>query len=488
MPASARRSVYFIETYCADSNGHRNTLKLEIAMSIQKRRSARSGRAPLPSPGRPQVAGRDEQSRFWRGITAGLSSEDAALEAGVSQPVGTRLFRKAGGMPPAMFRFSAKPLSRRYLSLAEREEIALLKVQGHSMRGIGRRLGRSASTISRELRRNAATRSGGLEYRATTAQWHADRSACRPKLTKLALNKTLRTYVEERLAGVVVAPSGAPVPGPVVPWKGRRHGPRKNRRWAKAWSPEQIARRLPIDFPDDNTMRISHEAIYQALFVQGRGALRRELTACLRTGRVLRVPRARVRRRGKGFVSPEIMISQRPAEAADRAVPGHWEGDLILGLASSAIGTLVERTTRFTMLLHLPRLVGHGEVLRIKNGPALAGHGAQAVRDAITRSIITLPEELRRSLTWDQGAEMAQHDRLKIDAGVQVYFCDPQSPWQRGTNENTNGLLRQYFPKGTDLSVHSADEVTAVAAALNARPRKALGWKTPAEALDEWLP
>ena len=200
------------------------------------------------------MAGRDEQSRFWRGITAGLSSEDAALEAGVSQPVGTRLFRKAGGMPPAMFRFSAKPLSRRYLSLAEREEIALLKVQGHSMRGIGRRLGRSASTISRELRRNAATRSGGLEYRATTAQWHADRSACRPKLTKLALNKTLRTYVEERLAGVVVAPSGAPVPGPVVPWKGRRHGPRKNRRWAKAWSPEQIARRLPIDFPDDNTM------------------------------------------------------------------------------------------------------------------------------------------------------------------------------------------------------------------------------------------
>jgi IS30 family transposase len=300
--------------------------------------------------------------------------------------------------------------------------------------------------------------------------------ACRPiglsAETDQTLNKTLRTYVEERLAGVVVAPSGAPVPGPVVPWKDRRHGPRKNRRWAKAWSPEQIARRLPIDFPDDNTMRISHEAIYQALFIQGRGALRRELTACLRTGRVLRVPRARVRRRGKGFVSPEIMISQRPAEAADRAVPGHWEGDLILGLASSAIGTLVERTTRFTMLLHLPRLVGHGEVLRIKNGPALAGHGAEAVRDAITRSIITLPEELRRSLTWDQGAEMAEHDRLKIDAGVQVYFCDPQSPWQRGTNENTNGLLRQYFPKGTDLSVHSADEITAVAAALNARPRK----------------
>ena len=456
-------------------------------MSIRKRRSARSGRAALPSPGRPPVAGRDEQNRFWRAIAAGLSSEDAALEAGVSQPVGTRWFRKAGGMPPAKFRSSAKPLSGRYLSLVEREEIALLRVQGHSMQEIGRRLGRAASTISRELRRNAATRGGGLEYRATTAQWHADRSARRPKPTKLALNAALRSYVEERLAGGVVAPSGAAVPGPAVPWKGRRHGPRKDRRWARAWSPEQIARRLPVDFPDDETMRIGHEAIYQALFVQSRGALRRELTACLRTGRVLRVPRARVPRRGKGFVSPEVMIGQRPAEAAGRAVPGHWEGDLILGLGSSATGTLVERTTRFTMLLHLPRLAGHGDAPRRKNGPALAGHGAEAVRDAITRTVITLPEELRRSLTWDQGAEMARHDRLRIDAAVQVYFCDPRSPWQRGTNENTNGLLRQYFPKGTDLCVHSAEELAAVAAALNARPRKTLAWKTPAEALDEWL-
>jgi IS30 family transposase len=451
------------------------------------RRSDRCGRAPLSSPGRPSTAGRDERRRFWAAITAGMASEDAAVEAGIAPAVGTRWFRKAGGMPPAIFGLSAKPLSGRYLSFAEREEIALLRAQGYSMQEVARRIGRTASTISRELRRNAATRSGGLEYRATTAQWHAERAARRPKQAKLALNAALRTYVEERLAGAIVAASGSPVRGPAVSWKGRRHGPRKDRRWANAWSPEQIARRLPVEFPDDETMRISHEAIYQALFVQGRGALRRELTACLRTGRALRVPRARTRGRGKSFISPEIMISQRPAEAADRAVPGHWEGDLILGLSSSAIGTLVERMTRFTLLLHLPRMTGHGHEVRVKNGPALAGHGAEAVRDAITRTIFTLPEQLRRSLTWDQGAEMAQHARLKIDAGLQIYFCDPHSPWQRGTNENTNGLLRQYFPKGTDLSMHSAMEIAAVAAALNSRPRKTLDWKTPAEALDQLL-
>jgi IS30 family transposase len=281
-------------------------------------------------------------------------------------------------------------------------EIALLRVQGLSKREIGRHLGRSASTISRELRRDAATRSGGLEYRASTAQWHADRSSWRPKVAKLALNPALRLYVDDRLAGTVAAPDGVVVPGPAIPWSGRRHGQRKDRRWGKAWSPEQIARRLAADFPNDETMRISHEAIYQALFIQGRGALRRELTACLRTGRALRTPRARVGQWGKGFVSSEIMISQRPAEADDRAVPGHWEGDLILGLGSSAIGTLVERTTRFTMLLHLPRLDGHDAAPRAKNGPALAGHGAEAVRNAITRTIVTLPQELRRSLTWDR--------------------------------------------------------------------------------------
>jgi len=234
-------------------------------------------------------------------------------------------------------------------------------------------------------------------------------------------------------------------------------------------------------------MRISHEAIYQALYVQGRGALRRELSACLRTGRALRVPRARTRQRGKNFITPEVMISQRPAEVADRAVPGHWEGDLILGLNSSAIGTLVERTTRFTMLLHLPPMRGHRSGANGKNGPALAGHGAEAVRDAIATKIVVLPEQLRKSLTWDQGAELAQHAQLRIEAGLAIYFCDPRSPWQRGSNENTNGLLRQYFPKGTDIRRYSERELDAVAATLNSRPRKTLNWKTPAEALDELL-
>lgn len=263
-------------------------------------------------------------------------------------------------MPPAKFRHSAKPLSGRYLSLAEREEIALLLVQGHGVCKIARRLSRATSTVSREIRRNAATRSGNFEYRTTSAQWHADRAARRPKITKLAANSALSRWVEERLNGGIAKPGDLPATGPSVSWKGRRRGPRQNRRWSKAWSPEQIARRLPIDFPDDDSMRISHEAIYQALFVQSRGALRRDLIACLRSEGALRVPRASVGQRGKGFVSSEIMISERPAEAEDRAVPGRWEGDLILGLGSSAIGTLVERTTRFTMLLHLPRMEGHG--------------------------------------------------------------------------------------------------------------------------------
>ena len=453
-------------------------------MSVVKRREAvRVMRGQLWSPGRPSKARREDRVRFWEAIAGGVSSEDAAAGAGVSPAVGSRWFRQAGGMPP----ISLGSVSGRYLSFTEREEIAIFCAQGVGVREIGRRLGRCASTISRELRRNAATRSRGVVYRATTAQWHAERRASRPKVAKLAANDELREYVQDRLGGQIARPDGELVPGPQVRWTGRRHGRRADRRWATSWSPEQISRRLRIDFPDNESMRISHEAIYQALYVQGRGALKRELVACLRTGRALRVPRARTRQRRRTFVSPEIMISQRPAEADDRAVPGHWEGDLIIGLRSSAIGTLVERTTRFTMLLHLPPMPGHGKQQRVHNGPPLAGHGAQAVRDAIAASIITLPQQLRKSLTWDQGVEMAQHAQLRTEANLDIYFCDPQSPWQRGTNENTNGLLRQYFPKGTDLHRHSRNDLDAVAAALNSRPRKTLGWRTPAEALNEYL-
>ncbi len=401
----------------------------------------------------------------------------------MSLAVGARWFRHAGGMPP----ISLSPLSGRYLSFAEREEIALLHAQLVGVRAIARRLGRSPSTISRELRRNASTRTYRLEYRASTAQWHAERRASRPKVSKLAANEQLREYVQDRLAGSITRPDGELVPGPEVRWIGRRHGRRQDRRWAKSWSPEQISNRLRVEHPHDGSMRISHEAIYQALYVQGRGVLRRELVSCLRTGRALRVPRARSRQRRDGFITPEVMISARPAEVADRAVPGHWEGDLIIGLNRSAIGTLVERTTRFTMLLHLPRMEGYGAEPRVKNGPALAGYGAEAVRDAIASTITTLPAQLRRSLTWDRGKEMAKHAELRIGSGLAVYFCDPHSPWQRGTNENTNGLLRQYFPKGTDLSKHNADDLEAVALALNTRPRKTLDWRTPAEALNDHL-
>jgi len=440
-------------------------------------------RGKMRSPGRPPGWQRDQVQRFWVEIAKGVASEGAAVSVGVASAVGSRWFREAGGMRP----ISLAPLSGRYLSLTEREEIAILKAQGCGVREIARQVRRSPSTISRELRRNAATRPGSSGYRAITAQWHADRRARRPKVAKLAASEALRSYVQDRLAGLITRLDGTAVPGPTVRFIGRRHGRRQDRRWAKSWSPEQISNRLRVDFPDDETMSISHEAIYQALYVQGRGALRRELVACLRTGRALRVPRARTKGRGKKFVTPDIMISERPAEAADRAVPGHWEGDLIVGLDSSAIGTLVERTTRFTLLLHLPRMEGHANEPRVKNGPPLAGHGAEAVRDAIAESIGTLPEILRRSLTWDQGAEMAQHAQLRIDAGLDIYFCDPHSPWQRGTNENTNGLLRQYFPKGTDLARHSREDLAAVALALNMRPRKTLDWKTPAEALDELL-
>ena len=287
--------------------------------------------------------------------------------------------------------------SGRYLSFAEREEIAVLKAQCHGVREIARRVGRDASTISRELRRNAATRASQRGYRASVAQWKAEQAAKRPKTAKLAENDRLRDYVQDRLSGSVRHLDGTEVPGPDVPaWQGRNKPHRKDRRWAAAWSPEQISHRLRVEFPEDEAMRISHEAIYQALYVQGRGALRRELTTCLRTGRALRVPRARTRGRGKKFITAEVMISQRPAEAEDRAVPGHWEGDLIIGLNKSAIGTLVERTTRFTMLLHLPPMEGFGTIERVKNGPPLAGHGAEAVRDAIAAKITALPDSSAR--------------------------------------------------------------------------------------------
>lgn len=449
----------------------------------RQQRATWAMRGKLRSPGHPPGWRREHVEGFWIEIANGATSENAAASVGLSSPVGSRWFREAGGMRP----ISLAPLSDRYLSFAEREEIAILKAKGCGVREIARQLRRAPSTISREVRRNAATRPDSSGYRAVNAQWHSDRRGKRPKVAKLAANEALRTYVQDRLSGLITRPDGTEVAGPTVRFIGRRHGPRQDRRWAKSWSPEQISNRLRVDFPDDETMRISHEAIYQALFIQGRGALRRELVACLRTGRALRVPRARTKGRGKKFVTPEVMISERPAEVEDRAVPGHWEGDLIIGLNKSAIGTLVERTSRFTMLLHLPPMEGHGEKPRVKNGPPLAGHGAEAVRDAIAATIGTLPDQLRRSLTWDQGAEMAQHAQLRIDTDLAIYFCDPHSPWQRGTNENTNGLLRQYFPKGTDLSRHSPDDLAAVAAALNGRPRKTLGWKTPAETLDELL-
>jgi IS30 family transposase len=445
-------------------------------MARRNRVLDRAAAAGTRSGGRPPAGRREHRVRFWEAIARGASSENAAVEAGVLPSIGVRWFRKGGGMPP----LTLAPVSGRYLSFTEREEIAVLVARGCGVREIARALGRAPSTISRELQRNAAVGSGRLEYRASTAQTHADRRARRPKPAKLAVNPQLRAYVQDRLAGAVQRPDGS-VAGPRVGWRGRRHGPRKDRRWGQCWSPEQIAGRLRVDFPDDESMRVSHEAIYQSLYVQGRGALRRELTACLRTGRALRAPRNRTSRGNRSFVTDELLISERPAEVEDRALPGHWEGDLILGTDRSAIGTLVERSSRFTMLLHLPPINADSPTTKS------TGAGAAAVRDAIAGTITTLPEQLRRSLTWDQGIEMAQHVQLRLDTGLQIYFCDPRSPWQRGTNENTNGLLRQYFPRGTDLARHSAEELVAVAAALNGRPRKTLGWRTPAEVLTEYL-
>jgi len=380
--------------------------------------------------GRP-AAPRALQVQFWEGIRSGLGVQVAGAAAGVGPVKAFAWFRQAGGVKSN----GPRPASGRYLSVGEREEIAVGLAAGESQRSIAARLRRSPSTICREVRRNSRGRG---QYRALAAQGHAQHRAARPKAAKLAGNEELRMLVQARLK--------------------------------QRWSPEQISVMLRRQFPGRPEMQVSHETIYQSIYVQGRGALRRELASCLRTGRALRKPRRKDGER-RGKIPGMVMISERPAEAADRAVPGHWEGDLIAGTRSkSAIGTLVERSTRFVLLLHLP-----------------SGHGADQVAAAMTEAMATLPAALRRSLTWDQGSEMTNHAQIAAATDLEIYFCDPHSPWQRGSNENTNGLLRQYFPKGTDLSVHSREDLDRVAAELNARPRKTLGWKTPAEALDEVL-
>jgi IS30 family transposase len=437
----------------------------------------------MRSPGAPSLR-REVGRQFWAQIATEITSGKAAEAVGVSPVVGTRWFRRRGGMPLMM----AKPMSSRYLSFAEREEIGVLRAQAVGVRAIARRLGRSPSTVSREVKRNAATRGGKLEYRASVVQWKAELVAKRPKPAKLVTNPRLRDYIQQHLEGTIHDARGRVVDGPrQAPFIGRNKPHRGDRRWVNGWSPEQIANRLRVDFPEDPSMRISHEAIYQALYIQGRGALRRELVSYLRTGRALRTPRARAQPKAWAHLSEEVMIASRPAEAEDRAVPGHWEGDLTIGLDRSAIGTLVERSSRFTMLVHLPRETGYELTPRTKYGPALAGYGARTMANALKRTVAKLPASLWHSLTWDRGKELSDHARFTIESGVKVYFADPRSPWQRGTNENTNGLLRQYFPKGTDLSRWTEEELEAVALAFNNRPRKTLGWKSPAEALDERL-
>jgi transposase, IS30 family len=386
--------------------------------------------AAVKKNGRP-AAPRALQVLFWEGVRSGLGVQEAGAAAGVGPVKAFAWFKQAGGVKSN----GPRAGTGRYLSAGEREEIAVGLAAGDSLREIAERLGRSPSTISREIGRNSR---GRASYRALAAQGHAQHRAARPKTAKLAGNAELREQVQAKLE--------------------------------EFWSPEQVSMWLKAQFPGRPEMQVSHETIYQSLYVQGRGALRRELAACLRTGRALRKPRRREGER-RGKIPGMVMISERPAEVADRAVPGHWEGDLILGAGNkSAIGTLVERSTRFVLLLHLPD-----------------GHGAAQVAEAMTQAMAAMPAALRRSLTWDQGSEMTNHAQVAAATDLEIFFCDPHSPWQRGSNENTNGLLRQYFPKGTGLSVHSREHLEEVAAELNARPRKTLGWKTPAEALDEVL-
>jgi IS30 family transposase len=389
------------------------------------------------------------ENRFWELIYAGATYVEAERVSGLGRGGAGRLLRCTGGVRPRLVVVvGVDPENRtRCLVECEREHIALRWACGAGVREIARELARHPSTISREISRNGFTRSGyrpdgrprgRWQYRPLLAQAKAERRRRRPKLRRLALLPALAEQVQTLLD--------------------------------KRWSPRQIAMMLRREHPDDPEMWVSHETIYQALYVQGRGGLRRELHKRLRTGRALRKPRASTRR--AHLVIPEpISISDRPAEAADRAVPGHWEGDLILGKNNaSAIGTLVERTTRYCLLLHLPD-----------------GHNAEAVRDAMVSAISKLPAHLWRSLTWDRGSEMTRHREITIATGLPIYFCDPHSPWQRGSNENTNGLLRQYFPKGTDLAVHTVADLDTAAIELNTRPRETLDWKTPAQALNELL-
>lgn len=450
---------------------------------IEKQKRVQAYRGQIVSPGRPTIAWREDRVRFWAAIAAGAKTSEAGAEAGVSEPVAHRWFRHAGGVNPQL----APTVSGRYLCPAEREDISLWRAQGHGVREIARRLGRSASTVSRELRRNASTRTYRLEYKASTAQWHAERRARRPKVAKMVTHDRLRDYVQDRLNGAVTTAEGQIV-GPTGPvWDGKNKPHRGDRAWVSGWSPQQIAKRLPIDFPQDESMRISAEAIYQGLYIEGRGGLERRLSWCLRRGRTKRVPRARTRQQTWAHVTKETLLSKRPEEVEDRKVAGHWEGDLIIGLKRSAVATLIERTTRYAMLVHLPRQEGYGLIPPKKNAPALAGYGALTMKDALAAAFMPLPDRLRRSLTWDRGKELSAHALFTQQTAVPVYFADAKSPWQRGSNEHLNGLLRQYLPKGTDLSRWSAEDIAAVARAINNRPRGILGWRTPAEVFEEQL-
>ena len=373
---------------------------------------------------------------FWHFVRSGLPWREAAVAAGVSISTGRDWYREVGGVMPRQ-----RPVARLRPRVAfeQREEIAILHEKGLSNAEIARRIGVHRSTVGRELAKGSTHYPDRQpKYRASMAQWRAQWRARRPQASKLAGNPRLCAQVQS--------------------WLEEEH------------SPEQIAARLKMDFPDDPEMHVSHEPIYQALFVQGRGELRRDLHQRLRTGRAVRKTRRSTGER-RGRIPDMVHISERPPEVEDRSVPGHWEGDLIVGTASkSAIGTLVERTTGFVMLLHLPH-----------------GHGADAVAQAMTEAMSRLPDVLRRTLTWDQGSEMRNHAQIAAATDLDIYFCDPHSPWQRGTNENTNGLLRQYFPKSTDLSIYAPDYLDHVAQKLNNRPRKRHGFKTPAEVLDELL-